>query len=98
MARYITHGWSDQYARKILARLREAARSDTKLVVMDNILDYLCRSGDEIVNIPGAAKARASEPLLPYPDSATGWGYALDLCVRFHHLLPCIWQVKRALL
>ena len=81
LTRYTAHNWSDKYATKYLSRLRDAARPDTKLVLMDNIQDYLCRSGDSSEDIPGAAKARAPEPLLPYPDTATGWAYGMDLYV-----------------
>ena len=82
VTRQTTHNWSDKYATKYLARLREAARPDTKLIVMDRIQDYMCRGTGEVDAIPGAARAPAPEPLLPYPDSVTGWAYGMDICVR----------------
>lgn len=82
LMRYTTHNWSDPYAIKFLTRLREAARQDTKLVVVDGISDYLCRSSGDVEEIPGAYKTAAPEPLLPYPDSVIGWGYPMDINVR----------------
>ena len=79
--RYTTHNWSDKYATRFLARLREAAQPETKLIIIDGISDYLCRDTSSIDNIPGAAKTAAPEPLLPYPDSTTGWGYLMDMNV-----------------
>lgn len=86
LTRYTAHNWSDKYATKFLARLRDAAQPNTKLVLMDDIQDYVCRFADSLEVIPGAAKARAPEPLLPYPDTATGWAYGIDLCVCPRHL------------
>lgn len=49
---------------------------------MDYIQDYMCRTVPDIAQeIPGALKPTAPEPLLPYPDTATGWNYGMDLCV-----------------
>ena len=82
LMRYTTHNWSDPYVTKFLTRLREAARPDTQLVIVDGIADYLCRGSGDAEGIPGAAKEAAPEPLLPYPDSVIGWGYLMDLNVR----------------
>ena len=70
VARYITHNWSDKYARQVLQRLRAAARPDTTLVVIDDIQDYLCRGGAPgAVGVPGVEKPMAPEPLLPYVET-----------------------------
>ena len=90
LTRYTAHNWSDKYATKYLSRLRDAALPSTKLVLMDNIQDYLCRTGDSSEDIPGAAKARAPEPLLPYPDTATGWAYGMDL-----YVCRCQYEIRR---
>lgn len=82
MIKSVTHDWSDKYASKILSRLRDAAQPTTTLVVMDFIPDYMSRDSGAVADIPGAAKPQAPEPLLPYPDSAAGVIYSLDLCVR----------------
>jgi hypothetical protein len=82
LMRYTTHNWSDPYATKFLARLRAAARPETQLIIIDGIADYLCRSSGDSEGIPGAAKPAAPEPLLPYPDSVTGWQYLMDMNVR----------------
>lgn len=82
LMRYTTHNWSDKYALKFLKRLRDAARPDTTLIIIDGIADYLCRDGGDTDGIPGATKTPAPWPLLPYPDSVIGWGYPMDLNVR----------------
>ncbi|EKM56173.1 uncharacterized protein PHACADRAFT_122410 [Phanerochaete carnosa HHB-10118-sp] len=79
--RHILHNWSDKYASKILSRLRDAAQPATKLVVMDNIVDYMCRDSGAVAEITGAARSQAPEPLLPYADSAAGSIYSLDICM-----------------
>ena len=90
LMRYTTHNWSDPYATKFLKNLREAANSDTQLVIVDGIADYLCRDGGDSGAIPGALKPAAPEPLLPYPDSVIGWGYLMDINVR----LRCSYFVR----
>jgi hypothetical protein len=82
LTRYTTHNWSDKYATKFLARLRDAARPDTKLIVMDDIQDYACRASGPDDEVPGAAQATAPEPLLPHPGASASWSYGMDLAVR----------------
>ncbi|KAJ3553407.1 hypothetical protein NM688_g3631 [Phlebia brevispora] len=80
MIRYVLHNWSDAYCVKILGRLREVTESTTKLIVHDQILDYLSRDTISVdTSIPGAARPMAQEPLLPYPDAIAGYAYALDI-------------------
>ncbi|OCH93672.1 O-methyltransferase [Obba rivulosa] len=62
--RAIVHDWSDTYAIKIIRQLREAATSETKLVVVDTIVRYTCSSGKEFEDIPGANISDAPAPLL----------------------------------
>jgi hypothetical protein len=47
LVRYILHDWSDKDAREILLRLRESAQPNTKLVVIDTLVPYACRSSRE---------------------------------------------------
>lgn len=93
VTRHVTHNWPDKHVRKYLTRLREAARPDTKLVVIDEIQDYLCRNIGDVADIPGAAKVPAPEPLLPYPETATSFGYGMDLCVS---KVPFVWKTRLA--
>lgn len=79
VTRYTTHNWSDKYAMKYLSRLREAARPDTRLIIIDDIQDYLSRGLATADAIPGAVKDAAPEPLLPYPETATSHAYSMDL-------------------
>lgn len=88
LMRYITHNWSDKYNVKFLSRLRDAATPTTKLLLLDHIQDYLCRHADVVDNIPGAEKPSEPAPLLPYPDSVTGFTYLVDLHVRHRLLRP----------
>lgn len=81
MLRYVPHNWSDKYSIKLLRRLREAATPDTVIVLMEHIQDYLCRDASIVGAVPGAYKPMAPEPLLPYPDTAIGFGYLLDMAV-----------------
>lgn len=81
VVRYVTHNWSDKYASRILSRLRDAAQQTTKLVIIDVVVDYMSRDTGAATGIPGAAKAQAPAPLLPYPDSAAGWTYGMDICM-----------------
>ncbi|EKM56162.1 uncharacterized protein PHACADRAFT_94727 [Phanerochaete carnosa HHB-10118-sp] len=77
--RQVLHDWLDEYASKILSRLRDAAQPTTKLVVMDAIMDYMCRDSGAVAEIPGATRSQAPEPLLPYADSAASFTYSLDI-------------------
>ncbi|KAJ3553411.1 hypothetical protein NM688_g3627 [Phlebia brevispora] len=80
MLRYIMHNWPDAYCIKILSHLRDAAGPSTQLFVLDHILDYLSRDTTGLNDdIPGAARPMAPEPLLPYPDSVTEYGYLMDI-------------------
>lgn len=84
--RYIAHNWSDPYVIKILRRLRQAAGPHSKLILLDHIIDYLSHETGDILNsVPGAARPMAQAPLLPYPDSAIGCGYLLDILVSTLH-------------
>ncbi|EJD00229.1 S-adenosyl-L-methionine-dependent methyltransferase [Fomitiporia mediterranea MF3/22] len=73
LLRMIIHDWSDKYAIMLLRRLRDAAGPSTKLVIIDNILDYACGSGDEIERPPA--------PLLSNMGGANAVSYSADVAV-----------------
>ena len=83
MARFILHLWPDQYCAKILKRLRDAAQSHTKLIIFDEIIEYLSRDKPRAyADIDGAGQPVAPSPLFPYPEVTTGITYNLDMIVR----------------
>ncbi|KIY72579.1 hypothetical protein CYLTODRAFT_449741 [Cylindrobasidium torrendii FP15055 ss-10] len=87
--RVILHDWPDHYARQILLRLREAAATDTRLVIAGFILPLACAenmsSGDEDVDLTGIAGAGMESPpspLLPNLGRASSHGYWMDLTMQ----------------
>ncbi|EMD39226.1 hypothetical protein CERSUDRAFT_152302 [Gelatoporia subvermispora B] len=85
MLRAIVHDWPDHYARKILEKLRPVATSNTKLILIEHIVRYACRSEGQFSDIPGAEEPEAPEPLLPNFGTAGGREYMVDL--QMMHLL-----------
>lgn len=77
----ILHDWSDDYSVKILSSLRQAARPDTTLVIIDCILPYACPDAGE-TSIPGAAGPQAPAPLLPNYGTVNEFVYNMDTMVR----------------
>ena len=50
----VLHDWSDPYCVKILRQLRDAAKPETRLFVMDKIVPYTCPpSAQDAVQVPG---------------------------------------------
>lgn len=81
--RLILHTWPDNECRRILTHLRDAAGPETRLVVIEDIVDYLCRESlDTVAYIPGAGRPMAPAPLLPYPDAICGFTYGMNMQVR----------------
>jgi len=70
LMRYILHDWSDPYCIKILSHIRRSAGPDTKLVVIDAVLQYNCPSDGKWAHIPGGEAEVAPAPLAP------NWGIA----------------------
>lgn len=63
--RFICHDWSDSYTLRILQRLRAAAQSTTKLIVLERVIRFVCGEDESYKHIPGAVPAdRPPEPLL----------------------------------
>lgn len=96
LMRYITHNWSDKYCRILLRQLREVASPSTRIIAIDHIQDHQCRSNELAKIVPGAYKPPAPEPLLPYPESATGLGYLLDMQVCTSFLIQSAMLIRRA--
>ena len=81
--RAVLHDWSDEYATKILRRLREAARPDTTLVSIDRLIPYTCRGATvEGSDIPGLIKDQLPEPLPANLGGAYITPYFADINVR----------------
>ncbi|VDB83099.1 unnamed protein product [Peniophora sp. CBMAI 1063] len=76
--RHVCHDWPDSLAVKILRRLREAARPDTKLILHDSIMQHTCvegRDGSGIKDLPPTAP----EPLLANWGRANSEMYNMDM-------------------
>jgi len=86
LLRVVLHDWPDEFARKILMRLRQAATADTKLLIADFILPLACHddvSGSgELKDVEGAESELAPAPLLPNLGKASANVYWMDLTVR----------------
>lgn len=82
----IVHDWSDKYAKKILDHLRDAARPETKLLVVDRIVPYACRIAETGVNtIPGIIRENIPEPIPGNMGAGGPTPYFMDfnVCLRF---------------
>ncbi|KAJ7455082.1 S-adenosyl-L-methionine-dependent methyltransferase [Mycena latifolia] len=77
LAQMILHDWSDEYCLKILRLLHAAADKSTKLLIVDNIVEYACNE-TSTKNIPGAEKALPPAPLLPNMGHANTVAYYSD--------------------
>ncbi|KAF5309920.1 hypothetical protein D9619_010605 [Psilocybe cf. subviscida] len=86
LLRVVLHDWPDNFARRILLHLREAATPDTKLVIADFILPLACPddigSSEELEGIEGAESMLAPSPLLPNLGKASVNVYYMDLTMQ----------------
>ena len=80
--RYVMHDWPDKFAKNILSQLRAAARSDTKMIIMDLLIPYSAPCTDEFSSIPGAAVPDAPYPLLPNLGTVSNPAIMMDMQVR----------------
>ena len=64
LLREILHNWPDAYAAKILKQTREAAGPNSKLVLVECVVQYACSGTSEDADIPGAIMPPAPSPLL----------------------------------
>lgn len=82
--RTIMHDWSDKYANKILTNLRAKATSETRLLVLDSVIDFACPTTvDDIASgVRGAERSQPPAPLLANLGQANVMSYGMDLVVR----------------
>lgn len=66
LMKQVMHDWADDSCAKILTQLRDAATTQTKLIVVDSIMPFACHdpSQDAEKGVPGAIPREAPEPLL----------------------------------
>lgn len=87
LLRAVLHDWPDDFARRILLQLREAATPDTKLLVADFVLPLACPddtgASSGLEGVEGAESTLAPAPLLPNLGKASANGYWMDLTVGF---------------
>ncbi|KAF8622414.1 hypothetical protein AX15_007060 [Amanita polypyramis BW_CC] len=76
----IMHDWSDEYCRKILKPLREAATPNTKLVLMDSLVPYACHDPRDDA-LFGATAKEAPAPLLANWGASNARSYISDMCM-----------------
>ncbi|KAK0205287.1 S-adenosyl-L-methionine-dependent methyltransferase [Desarmillaria ectypa] len=76
--RGILHDWANSYAAQILSHLRAAAGPQTKLVVIDIILEYPCFD-PETKTIKGCEPRPVPEPLLANMGAANTVDYSMDV-------------------
>jgi hypothetical protein len=80
--RFISHDWSDEYAKAILSQLRASAQPTTKLLIMDNIVPYACPCAGQFPDIPGSELPPVPSPLLPNLGIANARLFTTDMNVR----------------
>ncbi|TFK70271.1 S-adenosyl-L-methionine-dependent methyltransferase, partial [Pluteus cervinus] len=88
--RVILHDWPDSFAQRILLRLREAAKSDTKLVIADFVLPLACAddmgladgTAEGETRIEGAESRLAPAPLLANLGKSSAIAYWMDLTMQ----------------
>ncbi|THG98942.1 hypothetical protein EW026_g3332 [Hermanssonia centrifuga] len=78
--RTILHDWSDEFAVRILTNLRHAAKPDTKLLIIDTLVEYACSAQDSsALDVPGYELQDAPKPLLANLGFASIASYDLDM-------------------
>ncbi|KAF8811230.1 hypothetical protein BYT27DRAFT_7252947 [Phlegmacium glaucopus] len=86
LLRAVLHDWPDDFARRILLQLREAATNDTKLLVADFILPLACpddtSASGGLEGVEGAESILAPAPLLSNLGRASANGYWMDLTMQ----------------
>uniref|UniRef100_A0A8H8CPN6 O-methyltransferase C-terminal domain-containing protein n=1 Tax=Psilocybe cubensis TaxID=181762 RepID=A0A8H8CPN6_PSICU len=83
LLKQIMHDWPDKYAIKILSQLRQAARPDTRLIIVDSAIPFACHdpSGDKGKGVVGAVPKEAPEPLLANYGVTNEMTYFADVTV-----------------
>ena len=91
LLRVVLHDWPDAFARRILVRLREAAREDTRLIIADFVLPHACaddfanltEADGRMMDVEGAESMLACPPLLANLGKGSAQAYWMDMTVRF---------------
>lgn len=86
LLRQIIHDWSDKYCVQLLKNLSAEAGPNTKLLIVDDVVDYSCNSGNE----PGPPA-----PLLHNLGGANLLPYSVDIivssaCLAIEYLLTSV--------
>ncbi|KAI0085840.1 S-adenosyl-L-methionine-dependent methyltransferase [Irpex rosettiformis] len=89
LLRFILHNLSDKYATILLKHLRAIAKSSTKLIVVDYVVEHACLTPRNLDSesqdtIPGAAAPAAPSPLLPNYGLAGALTYQMDMIMLAH--------------
>ncbi|THU78420.1 S-adenosyl-L-methionine-dependent methyltransferase [Dendrothele bispora CBS 962.96] len=86
VVKQVLHNWPDVYNSTILKNLREVAKPDTKLIIIDNVIPYACRlPSDAVNNLEGDGDVDvAPEPVLPNYGPLSDHGYTLDVTMMFY--------------
>lgn len=91
LMRMIMHDWPDTYCEIILKKLRQSARRDTQLLIIDNILSYACQeTNSELKKVPGNDTLMPPAPLLPNAGHASAFGYMCDVqvsCTVYQYMM-----------
>lgn len=79
----VLHDWSDNHCISILRHLRDSAGPETKLVIQENVMEYVCE--DSPLTNPGVSVSSATKshppPLLPNAGQASLFTYYIDFVV-----------------
>ncbi|KAJ8508724.1 hypothetical protein ONZ45_g9012 [Pleurotus djamor] len=94
----IAPNWADPYFVKILSRLRKAAKPDTKLLLMDSIIPFACRTPpcDPSTAVPGSLQQYAPEPLLANYGPPNETVYHLDMVSNVGVVVQDVYLVQFA--
>ena len=76
------HDWSDTYSLKILKQLRAAAKPETRLVTLEQLILYACAQPTPEGIEGTSAGPPVPAPLLANMGYASLSGYLLDMQVR----------------
>ncbi|KAG6916948.1 hypothetical protein DXG01_004497 [Tephrocybe rancida] len=81
LIKQILHDWSDEYCVKVLIQLRAAARSDTKLLLVESLMPFACHDpeGGNAFTIPGSVPHEAPAPLLANYGAVNELAYSSDM-------------------
>ena len=90
LTRFVLHDWSDKYAKMIMKKLREAAQPQTKLIVVDYVIQYASppSAAPECAKIPGVEVPPVPAPLLPTAGQELVYSLDMQVCGWSREILP----------